>query len=1678
MSDKLKDKTYRLFEYISQVYSIDLPVVRDVTKYEAELWWQADIIVSSQCQIKEFSEGNIEADTAPIGNIGESAWLSVTKRSYDNPPELPSILREWVILSTNPSKLPNTNPSILKLEVFDSDPQRVTAFKGYVGLFTKWYESKIGDKPLLPEVLAGWVDETQLIGQLPVFINTREVEERFEDNKNRVIALNNYIKDQWKIWSEKVYPLYKANILYDQFFNLHQRFSVEGDRIEIIWGHLFLTWNHGPGVNIYHPLIITPMNLHFDPMRRNISLIPSQTIPMRMDLECLANLDYPFKDELITYSRIVNNSETPPDAWDHSQMRGIAATFTGYISKESAEKTNLYSDKPIARPSYLEHPAMYNAPSIFVRERTRRLWIEDAKKVAEAIYNGSEIPPFIRSLTADPKTNELPSPEDYVDEIKIDEDDGENLLPLLYNDQQEDIVKKLKNHFGVLVQGPPGTGKSHTIANIVSSLLARGKRVLVTSQTENALKVLRDYIPEEIRSLCVSQLGSDTESKRQLNDAVESIGKHLAEKNSRIVDQKIQQLKNDLRRTREEQARLLNQIKDWVELDSCTMKIDGAVITAHQAAKGCSEGQENYSWFPDAISPETEPPLVQQELIEMCSLVKEISPGDRKSCLQYLPDPRLILTPNAFSKEVTDLRALTNLAAETEDLKSEWDNQLDQASRIELESAISLLEEALSDFRHITESWQFKILDLIVSEKAQADYWQIFVQKCKSLRDSAWTASQIIQSCEITPEDFPTDLDVVAALEELERAIARGKKPSSWITRLSLSKAARAIYDLVKIDGSYINTVERVNAVKAQFSYKSALKKIDTAWGKTIAAVDGAGLNLAVSMPLAEIDEKIKSVCCPIDWKNKHYEKFVAALTALGCKEGLFHKQEVLENCFKVLRGQVAEIERQAILQNLSEYRQALLNEASKEGAHDLWVLLSDAVEEQSDDKYAQTYNELMRLLQISKKVERLEYLSKSLKNIAPIWYGTLEKKAIESGPEALEKDWATAWRWKRLDKWLHDLHGRESVESLQQRSERSRKKERELLVHLVKERTWQRQIANVEDHHYRALVAWADAMRRYGKTGGKYPLRWLNAAAKAMVDAVNAVPAWIMPLHRVIQSFQAEPGIFDVIIVDEASQCDLRALPVLFRAKKVLVVGDPEQISPSQVGIDENKIFELNRQFLSDIPYAETTFLIKNSLYDISKSVPRTDRTLLTEHFRCVPQIIEFNNHLCPSYAEKLEPLRQPNPQEMLDPPINTIFVENGFKDGNDINKPEAEALIEMLVECCNCKEYSQGGKNNRKRTMGVISLLGEKQAKYISDLIAERLDETEREERRIICGDAYAFQGDERDVMFLSLVIASNAQFSAMVKDADRQRFNVATSRARDQVFLFHSVRLSDIRNTECVRYKLMNWYTNPPVAEIEAGIEILKQKADSPFEIEVGERIIKRGYKVIPQFKPFPNDYNYRIDLVIQGENNRVAVECDGDRYHGIEKWEYDQRREAQLRRAGWKFWRISGSAFYRDKAKALEGLWQFLDEEGINKVTDWKGKTTEGKREAPFTEQEEKATMHFPGDTLSSQSYQPPVDEAENVATKTEPVISADTLQAQEVLFRELKIPQVSTNPGIWFDISKWIMSTTSIYPGWANFAVEIGNALKNRKPLTQKQRNNMGKLWKLVIKKGFKSNSWR
>jgi DNA polymerase III delta prime subunit len=1528
----------QLFDYISHVLAIDLPVTRDVTAYRAELWWQIDLVPCSQCAVREFNASSTENEQGNGALTQPDPWLSVLKRPIENPPQPPSEIRDWVTFDPSPENPPQSKPSILKRERFSDSKARIEAFRTFA---TRWKTVLPSDRARMvpvPDLLLGWVDASGSVDDVNP-MTERETEERFLDDPRRVSAFAKYIDGQWRKWADRVTPFYHANVLYDQLYALHQRLSVEGDRIEILWGHLLFAWDHGPGEHLYHPLFLTPMNLVFDDegaKRRQIKLIPSNSQPTKIDLECLRDLEYPNKDKILDYAQKMNESDSPADVWSHVQMKAVSNTLTGLLSAEAAEVTNRYTDLVAEKPTITLCPVIHNAPVIFVRQRARHFWIDDAKKVAAAIERGDDIPPFIKALVGDPgiSIGDVPSVSapDHADE-----DGGELFFPLEYNDQQREIWDKIQGHFGVLVQGPPGTGKSHTIANVISALLARGKRVLVTSQTENALKVLRNLVPEDIRDLCISQLGNDIESKTQLHQAVQAIGKRLADKTSNVPEQRIHLIRQDLRTVREEQAVLRNQIRDWAELDSKTLPIDGQQITAEQGAKEYAQFKDACAWLIDQLDSDAEPPLTNAELVEFCGLLKEVTAAEQISSVMYLPEK--IESPETMARHFTELKAADEIAAVTEEARADWQNALRQAGEERLLTAIQVLEDGMRELHELNEEWQHVILGLIASDPKNGAFWNSFLKTCEEHYSAAFEAFQKSQTYDIEVLDLSTDVDVEVALSVLDVVIQRGRNPNNMLVWPFLHKSAKCLFKAVKVDGKTVSTPDRLAAVKAYFLHKDRMAKFERYWRKSLEPVAGPMANDSAPMPVADAGERIKRVGKITKWANQHLGKLGEQAEALGCPASrrVCHCEDTLTGLLSVLHGQLAVLKRDQICESLRSYEDALRKERTKPNAHPLWEDFAGAVVRRSAQEYEKAWKCLQALLVVRPKAERIEALRSRLAAVAPLWAFELIECSRECGPAAIPSNWQTAWRVRRLVTWLNQLHAREGIESLQKRQDRCRRREQGLIARLVHERTWQRQIRNVKPEQHQALAAWADAMRKYGKGTGKYAPYWLNAASRAMHVAQGAVPVWIMPLFRVVELFAAEPGIFDVVVVDEASQCDIRALPVLFRGKKVLVVGDPEQISPAGIGVPFDKVMEQIRMWLNGVPYPER-FFINNSLYAITGTLPHMDRTLLSEHFRCVPEIIEFNNRLCPTYGGNLEPLRQPNPEWRLEPSICTAFIEGGFKNNSEVNESEAEALVNKLVECCRDPRYSKGGKDGRKRTMGVISLLGEGQAKHISILLSQRLDETEREERRIICGDAYAFQGDERDVMFLSMVIATNESFAALVKEDARQRFNVATSRARDQVFLFHSVKLSDIKNPECVRYKLLAWYLNPPLLRMQTGLETLKERADSAFEIDVGEIIIRRGYRVIPQLEPL-KDRQYRIDLVVQGQKSRLAVECDGDRWHGQDKWEDDQKRETQLRRAGWSFWRVSSSAFYRDRETALSSLWERLDDLGITPENLW-------------------------------------------------------------------------------------------------------------------------------------------
>ncbi len=415
------------------------------------------------------------------------------------------------------------------------------------------------------------------------------------------------------------------------------------------------------------------------------------------------------------------------------------------------------------------------------------------------------------------------------------------------------------------------------------------------------------------------------------------------------------------------------------------------------------------------------------------------------------------------------------------------------------------------------------------------------------------------------------------------------------------------------------------------------------------------------------------------------------------------------------------------------------------------------------------------------------------------------------------------------------------------------------------------------------------------------------------------------MPHYRVSESLPAELGAFDLVIIDEASQSDFSALPTLLRAQKVLIFGDDKQVPPEGVGLEEDKIRNLMARFLGNqVETFRAQMTPERSIYDLCKVVFAGYSVMLKEHFRCVGPIIEYSKR--EFYNHELKPLRLPKASERIDPPLIDVFIEDGFICKTDnTNTPEARFIVDEILAICADQAMIH-------RTIGVVSLLGDKQALKIWKMLEQELGPEKIAKFKIACGDARTFQGKERNIMFLSMVIAHNETITPILRGTYAQYFNVAASRARDRMYLVRSVGLDALTETDELRRGLVSHFAHP-FSQEEKQVDDLRELCESPFERQMYDELTGRGYRVKPQVKAG----DFRIDMVVEGDNDaRLAVECDGDRYHGPEKWDEDMFQQRILERAGWQFWRCFASIFVMHREEVLQDLVQILTDHGVHPI----------------------------------------------------------------------------------------------------------------------------------------------
>jgi very-short-patch-repair endonuclease len=1087
------------------------------------------------------------------------------------------------------------------------------------------------------------------------------------------------------------------------------------------------------------------------------------------------------------------------------------------------------------------------------------------------------------------------------------------LMPLPTNPEQEQVARRLAEHRGVTVQGPPGTGKTHTIANLVSHLVGHGKRVLVTSQKEQALGVLRDKIPESIRDLSVAVLGSSTSSLAQLDQSVQAIYEKAVGLDRGPARTRVKSLDFQLTQTQREIGALRNRIAASIERERESYTIGTVSHTPSTLGQWLASNEAELGYIPDELAPGTVCPLDTAEFTALFQLAKELATDDRAEARLVLPAVAALPTASELASVTAELREVRDRLAETENAVQDR-VALERLSPAELAALTESVAQAAERLEQLEQPW----LATIRGELRNAAFAATWRDQMKAIREgieelAAW-GNRLLGHAVVLPDEGLPSKELLDQLGQLRDRLAAGKGVSKLLQK-DLYRAREAC----QVDEEPPRSADDVELCIIEARARRRRYELIRRWNDAIRRVGGPLLDDGTPYPEYQLGDHVDGLRGAFDWEEGGWDALRERLSSCGVRVQQVPVSADLAELAGTLRTAALHVREKELSGQLDAVHKLLADGKAQPRASYLWSALLDAFITGAWEQWGQTVDEVRRVRGLVEGVARFDMLLGRLRAAAPAWAGLIfDSPGSGSGPGADAAGTALrAWEWRQADVWLRAITSAGDPAVLQRQLEEKLRLASRVTADLAAESAWLRLSERLTDPERRALTAWVQALRKVGKGTGKYAAHWRAEAQKAMRDAQAAVPVWIMPAHRVVESFDATTARFDVVIVDESSQCDLFGLAALAIADKAVIVGDDKQISPSAVGTEESAVHELITQHIADLPQSGLLD-IKSSLYDMAK-MRYPGVIMLREHFRCLPEIIEFSNGL--SYNGAILPLREqpadPSWQSVVD-----VFLEDGFREkGTDTNEAEASFIVDKIASLCADPAYD--GK-----TFGVISLLGDAQAALIEGRLVSRLGEKEMERREIRCGNAYHFQGDERDVMFLSMVVAAGEgrRIGALTKEADRQRVNVAASRARDQMWCVRSVALDELHPDD-VRGLLIRHCQSP--SRVSASVDAAAASFDSDFERDVYRQIVARGYRVKTQYKVG----RYRIDQVISGDRARLAVELDGDAYHGPDRFEADRNRQAILERLGWTFHRIRGSAYYRNPEEALSSLWEHLEALGI-------------------------------------------------------------------------------------------------------------------------------------------------
>src|ERR1700722_5293549 len=455
-----------------------------------------------------------------------------------------------------------------------------------------------------------------------------------------------YIEDAWWPWAELDRRAQLVQRAYTDLFTIYQKQHRLAEVYEVVLGIGLLTWKIGQR-EIKRHIVTAQANLEFDTKRGVLTVgVGAEGAKLRLEQDMLDPQDQP---DHVHQSAFSQELAEAGNTWTVGRVKAVVQGWITALCPTARFEDTL--DHPHTADSI---PRMHFAPALIMRRRTDRSLLQVLESIKTDLENGGPLPMGIQRVVSTVED------EHHVqggggNAAPGDTAEKEIYFPLPANEEQLRIVRRLSQKTGVLVQGPPGTGKSHTIANLICHLLANGNRVLVTSQTPRALKVLQGKIPRAISPLCVYLLGDDRDEMASQDDSVRGIIDRRVTWDHEHSLQTVQKLAAELDSVRKQEAETLSHLRAKREQETYVHHLPGGYEgTAERIARALRAEDAKCDWFHDTAEGDQGAPFSDAEARELLITLRSIGDAQRQEAGKSLVPCESLVAPAAFAELVKE----------------------------------------------------------------------------------------------------------------------------------------------------------------------------------------------------------------------------------------------------------------------------------------------------------------------------------------------------------------------------------------------------------------------------------------------------------------------------------------------------------------------------------------------------------------------------------------------------------------------------------------------------------------------------------------------------------------------------------------------------------------------------------------------------------------------------------------------------------------------------------------------------------------------------------------------------------------------------------------------------------------------------------------------------------------